>query len=156
MKIKIRKVRICDAPNLLPIIKQLGYPINEEDLIARIALYENSHYDSAWVALEDEVIIGCLALHIYDLFHSVERYARIVSLIVDQNHRRKGVGSLLIARAERYAASKNCNTLELSSSLKRVKLGSHDFYDAVGYKNEGEFESRYLRKFITPKTGPYI
>lgn len=154
MKYKIRKIAMSDARALLPLIEQLGYITTEENLIARIALYHQSENDSAWIAIQNDDIIGCIALHFYDLFHSTERYARIVSLVVKDTHRRLGIGQKLIARAERYAIQKNCSTLELTSSLKRIKLGAHDFYAKLGYTNEGEYETSYLRKFFRSKEGP--
>lgn len=155
MKIKIRKVALCDVKALLPLISQLGYPISEEELIARLALYQG-YNDAAWVALLEDKIIGSVAVHVYDLFHCTERYGRIVSLVVDQPYRRLGVGKQLLEYAERYAMEKGCSALELTSSLKRLKYGSHDFYDSHGYKNNGEYESRYFRKFLKPKEGPYV
>lgn len=155
-QIKIRRVTMADARALLPLVNQLGYPTTEENLIARIALYQQSPFDRSWIAIQNEQIIGCIALHLYDLFHSTERYARIVSLIVRDTHRRQGIGKKLIARAERYALRKNCSSLELSSSHKRIKLGAHHFYEALGYKNEGEYASNYLRKFLRPKEGPLL
>lgn len=155
-KIKIRRVTMADARELLPLVNQLGYPTTEENLIARIALYQHSPCDRSWIAIEDDHIVGCIALHLYDLFHCTERFARIVSLIVRDTHRRQGIGKRLLRKAELYARSQNCTTLELSSSLKRIKLGTHHFYEALGYKNEGEYQSDYLRKFLRPKEGPLL
>lgn len=155
-KIKIRRVTMADARALVPLVNQLGYPTTEENLIARIAHYQHSQNDLAWIAVQDDEIVGCIALHLYDLFHSTERYARIVSLIVRDTHRRNGIGKRLLHKAERYAFSRHCSMLELSSSLKRIKLGTHHFYEAQGYKNEGEYETNYLRKFLRPKEGPLL
>lgn len=155
MKIKIRKVALCDVKALLPLMAQLGYPITQEQLIARLALYQG-YNDAAWVGLNEDKIIGAIAVHVYDLFHCTERYAKIVSLVVDEPFRRLGVGKQLLDHAERYAREKDCGVLELTSSLKRLKYGSHDFYDSHGYKNDGEYESRYFRKFLKPKEGPHV
>lgn len=157
MTIKIRKVAMSDIKSLSPLIQQLGYPTTEENLIARIALYQHSENDKAWVAIdEQENIIGCIAVHVYDLFHSTERFGRIVSIVVKESHQRIGIGRRLIARAERYASQKNCSALELSCSLKRTKLGSQDFYSALGYTNDGEYETSYLRKYLKIKEGPLL
>lgn len=156
MKYKIRKIAMSDVKLLLPLIQQLGYTTTEENLVARIALYQHSEHDRAWIAIQNEEIIGCVAVHFYDLFHSTERYARILSLVVKDTHRRRGIGKRLIARAERYAIQKNCSALELSSSMKRIKLGTHDFYAKLGYTNDGEYETSYLRKFLRSKEGPLL
>lgn len=152
----IRRVTMADARQLLPLVAQLGYPTTEEHLIARIALYQHSPSDRSWIAIQDGVIVGCIALHLYDLFHSTERYARIVSLVVRDTHRRQGIGKRLLQKAEQYAARQHCTTLELTSSHKRIKLGTQYFYEALGYRNEGEYESNYLRKFLRPKEGPLL
>lgn len=157
MKIKIRKVTLCDVKALMPLIAQLGYPISEENLMARIALYQLGSNDIAWVAAtEDDKIIGCIAVHVYDLFHCTERYAKIVSLVVDENYRRQGIGQMLVARAEKYTKKKDCHTVELSTSLKRIKFGAPAFYTTLGYNNEGEYETYYFRKFLKPKEGPIL
>lgn len=154
MTITLRRISLCDVEALLPLVEQLGYPTSPENLTARIALYQMSTNDIAWVAAKGDEIIGSVALHIYDLFHSTERYARIVSMIVKETYRRQGIGKLLIQKAESYAKKVNCSTLELSSSLKRFKHGAHAFYESLGYTNDGEYETLYLRKFLRPKEGP--
>lgn len=154
MTIKIRRVCMSDVKAMLPLVNQLGYPTTEENLIARIALYQHSQNDRAWIAVQDEEILGCVAVHLYDLFHSTERFARIVSLIVKDSYRRQGIGKRLIARAERFALNNHCSALELSSSLKRNKFGAQAFYHTLGYRNEGEYETSYLRKFLRMKEGP--
>jgi ribosomal protein S18 acetylase RimI-like enzyme len=156
MTIKIRKVTLADVKSLIPLIAQLGYPISEEHLMARVALYQLGQNDIAWAAVDGDNIVGCIAVHIYDLFHCTERYGRIVSIVVDEQSRRKGIGKRLILHAEKYLKEKNCHTLELSTSLKRKKFGAPEFCAALGYQNEGEYESYYLRKFFKPKEGPVI
>lgn len=156
-KFIIRTVMLSDAKFLLPLIAQLGYAIPEESLIARIALYQLGLNDIAWVVTTQEGgIIGCIAVHLYDLFHCNERYARIVSIAVKEEYRRQGVGNLLIKHAEKYAQKKHCIALELTSSLKREKMGVHSFYENLGYHNEGEYKTAYFRKFLKPKTGPQL
>jgi N-acetylglutamate synthase-like GNAT family acetyltransferase len=148
---KIRKVTISDVCLLLPLIEQLGDRITEEDLTARLGLYTHSTVDRAWVMEADnEEIVGCIAVHCYDLFHSSDRYARITSLIVKESHRRQGIGRRLVARAEKYALTKNCTALELSSPVKNHQSGSHDFFVALEYRNDGAAEVLYLRKLIEP------
>lgn len=154
--IKLRKVALSDAKALLPLIKELGYDITEESLSARIALYQSSQNDIAWVAARGEEILGCVALHLFDLFHSNERFARIVSLVIKKEHRRQGLGKRLIRKAESVAKKRNCAALELTSNVKRSKHGVPHFYEQLGYSNEGEAASYYFRKYLKPKEIPFI
>ena len=156
MECKLRKVTISDVTALLPLMKQLGYTIAEEDLTARLALYTHSRNDIAWVAVTpDDEILGCIALHKYDLFHSNARYARIVTLIVKDTYRRQGIGTKLIRRAERHAARRNCAALELSCSVKR-RAETQDFYRSEGYISDKEEGSNYFIKHLKPKIGPEV
>lgn len=155
-KIKLRKATLSDARALLPLIKELGYDISEESLSAHIALYQAGQNDIAWVLTKGDEILGCIAVHIFDLFHSHQRYARIVSLVVKNEYRRQGLGKRLVRKAEYFAKQRNCQALELTSSHKREKFGITGFYGGLGYQNEGELGSFYFRKYLQPKEGPFL
>ncbi len=56
----------------------------------------------------------------------------VQSILVDRVHRGRGVGKLLMERAESYAAGRGLDRVTLSS---RVHLeGAHRFYKALGYE----------------------
>lgn len=148
MNIKIRKVNISDAKNLLPLIQKLGYTTTEESMIAKIAYYQYSFVDRAWVALDGESIVGCIAIHVHDVFHSTERFGRITTLTIKKSHRRQGIGKKLLNRAERYAALKNCEIIELANTKKNDQ-GLKLFYSSMGYNNYNEkVNYYYLRKYL--------
>lgn len=72
--------------------------------------------------------------------------ARIEALVVDPTYRRKGIGKALINSAEEHAKKQKCATIDLTSGVKRAQMGTHDFYKALGYNNEGPRAKVYLRK----------
>ena len=57
----------------------------------------------------------------------------IGGLVVDRHHRRKGIGTLLMARAQDWARQQGCSVIRLWSSS--VRTASHRFYEDLGYTN---------------------
>jgi GNAT superfamily N-acetyltransferase len=87
-----------------------------------------------------------LAYHILPLFHSTEKYLRIVSLVIDQLYRGAGIGKALLQEAEKIAVMEGCTSIELTTGKHRIKTGTHAFYQAHGYASE--LDSVYFRKKI--------
>ena len=67
-------------------------------------------------------------------------------LVVDELHRGKGFGKQLISYIEQHAEAVGCVIIELTSGLRRASMGTHRFYQSLGYQNTGELEKVYLRK----------
>lgn len=155
MHIQYRRLQTSDSVGLMPLVKQLGYQPSLDYLAAKVALYQDEQ-NKGWVALSHEVLIGVIAIHYYDVFHVNEKHARIVSLVINDAYRRQGLGRKLIELAEDDAKALDCTTIEVTSNLRRFKHGTHEFYDSLGYKNEGDAETRYLRKFLKEKALPVV
>lgn len=66
--------------------------------------------------------------------------------MVDEDIRGQGIGRQLMEEAENLARSKGCKIIELTSGLRRAKEGTHEFYKALGYQNEGQMAKLYLCK----------
>ena len=62
-----------------------------------------------------------------------ERLVMIAGLVVDKNHRKKGIGRTLMEHAERWAKEQGCSIVRLSSSSNRTT--AHRFYEVLGYTN---------------------
>lgn len=56
----------------------------------------------------------------------------IEDLIVDENYRRKGIGTQLVRLAENIARQLGCLNIELNSDLCRKE--THRFWEAIGYE----------------------
>jgi GNAT superfamily N-acetyltransferase len=140
--LKLRNAVRSDIQSLIELMDQLGYKTSSE------ALYRNLEYygPSVFVVEAKDGVIGCLAYHILPQFHSEELFMRIVSLVVDQFHRGKGVGALLLQAAEKIAKEKGCTVIELTSASHRISSGAHDFYKKQGYLSDGK--KIYFRKEI--------
>ncbi|MDP4007594.1 MAG: GNAT family N-acetyltransferase [Candidatus Peregrinibacteria bacterium] len=61
------------------------------------------------------------------------KQARVIELIVNEKHRGKNIGKLLMDKAEKYFQSQKCDVIFVDVFEPNVK--AHDFYKKSGYQN---------------------
>jgi aminoglycoside 6'-N-acetyltransferase I len=132
MQIQVRSARDTDIGAIRELVRQLGYELPIATLAATVArlLAEPDH--NVLVAAEGDALLGVMALHWAPLLQYEAPAARIMTLVVDELARGKGVGKLLVDHAARIAAEQGCATLELTSGLQRKE--AHAFYHAIGFE----------------------
>ena len=144
----VREAQVEDAPKVAQLMGQLGYPITEEEMRSNIQNFFKMPWHLAWVVEEEKEIVGCVALSIGQMFHRNKKSARITAIVVDEKHRRKGIGRLLLHTAEKYAKHRGCEGMELTSGIHRAPLGSHDFYKAFGYEEFNDRKKYFVKSFL--------
>lgn len=144
----IRQATVQDAPQLLPLLDQLGYPQTVESIQDKIHTYSTPD-QQIWVAEQDSHIFGLVAIVFTDMFVRNGRRCRIEGLVVNAPFRGQGVGRRLMEHTEALAKTQDCPTIELTSGLRRAPEGTHDFYKILGYSNEGLLAKLYLRKELS-------
>jgi ribosomal protein S18 acetylase RimI-like enzyme len=128
-----REIQITDEPFLVPLMVQLGYPIDAAVMRENIEKYIQSPNQRAWIAEKSEQVVGCIAVAITNYFHRPGAFLRVIAMIVDEQQRRSGIGTSLMNLAENFALNRGCSHIELTSAMHRAGLGSHDFYRSLGY-----------------------
>lgn len=146
--ISIRHAAIDDIPELLSLIDQLGYPTPLKNFKKRFKKYTILDGYGVAVACDSSKIIGLVAWSKSVPFVLDKIRIRIEGLVIDAQHRKKGVGKKLMAFIEKFAMKYSPAIIELTTGLRRAKDGSHEFYKSIGYKNEGHMAKLYLRKEI--------
>lgn len=141
----IRKAKLADAPILIRLTDQLGYRMTLPALVANLKAYLQDSDRSIFVAAIKGDVVGFIALDVAQTFHREGKHMRIVSLVVDQSYRGKGIGKLLLQAAEDWAKQQSCWVIEVTSSFRRQKEGVHDFYVNQGYLKKG---SQYFNKLM--------
>jgi GNAT superfamily N-acetyltransferase len=121
-----------DVPQMRGLLDQLGYPVTESDLRARLAALAPE--DLVLVAEEDGRLLGVIALHRASILH-IGPVARIMTLVVDEAARSGGVGRLLLEAGAAWAKQAGCHTLELTSGKQRLR--AHAFYEGLGFTASG-------------------
>jgi GNAT superfamily N-acetyltransferase len=130
--VTIRSVTAGDARSMALLCGQLGYPASEEQIRTRLAqiLLDEDH--AVHIAqTPDGCLIGWVHVYIPELL-LVHRRAEIGGLVVDEGHRRRGIGRVLMAWAEQWACGQGCETVHLRSNILRRE--AHLFYEGIGYR----------------------
>ena len=135
MTLIFREAKIDDVSALVQLMDQLGYDITPATLAKNLQFYA----PCVLVAELDEQVVGCIAYQILPLFHTEAKHLRIVSLIIDKQHRGKGIGKQLLQQIEERA--KGCEYVELTSGSHRKE--AHQFYRKQNYSSE---ETVHFRK----------
>ncbi len=128
-----REIELNDVSHLIPLMEQLGYPINENLLIENVQKYIFLTNQKAWIAEHSGKISGCIAVAVTNYFHRPGSFLRVIAMIVNQEQRRLGIGKGLMNLIEKYALDHGCSHIELTSGVHRIDSGVHDFYRSLGY-----------------------
>lgn len=111
--------------NLLP---QLGADyVMSQSLLGEIV---NSDYVYLLVAKEDDQIVGSLTLALYPIPTGLRAW--IEDVIVDENHRGKGIARKLVEAAIGYAKDRKVVSLSLSSRPERE--AANRLYQSMGFE----------------------
>lgn len=129
---RVRPATAADAPALADLLDQLGYPTDVSAVPARLERMAAHGGQTTLVAEVDGTVVGMTTVHVRWAINSDAPMARLVSVVVDADHRSRGVGGALIQEAERIAADAGCERMEVTSAAERD--AAHRFYERLGYE----------------------
>jgi predicted N-acetyltransferase YhbS len=143
--ITVRKIKPDDAASVTDLMNQLGYQVNPNNLSKIIKLILENENSAAIVAVNEQgKVIGCLQILItYRLAEG--NYGEIVSLVVDQNERRKGIGKKLVEESITWLIEKGYPKIRVRCNT--IRLEAHKFYECLGFaekKTQKIFEKDIL------------
>ena len=143
-EIVYRNVLFRDAHDLVVLMKQLGYEINEKEMGENITKYSNKGSNQcAWVAEKDGFVLACVAVSLTDHFHLTQSFLRVNTMIVDEKQRGLGIGKKLMSIVEKYAKICLCSHIELTSGVSRTE--AHHFYKSLNF-NEYTSKKYFIQK----------
>jgi GNAT superfamily N-acetyltransferase len=128
----IRAARLSDAGEVAHLTTQLGYDLTEADAADRLSLLLLREDQRFFVADVNGRAVGWVHV-VFAEYVDAEPFVLLGGLVVDQNHRRLGIGRALMDRAEVWAKERRCSMVRLTSSATRT--ASHRFYEGIGYTN---------------------
>jgi N-acetylglutamate synthase-like GNAT family acetyltransferase len=131
----IRDARPEDAEALAALIGQLGYPTTAEAVARRLAQLQGSEVDRVVVAEADGEVVGLASLHTSLSVEYDEPAAKLSAIVVDERHRRRGIGEALVAAMEAEARARGCCLIFLTTAARRAD--AHDFYRRLGFEETG-------------------
>ena len=129
--IRIREITPLDAPEAALLSGELGYPVAPDAMRRRIEYLMREPDQVVFVASHREGIAGWISVEISHHL-CVEPRAEITALVVSAGMRSRGIGRLLVERAEQWAASRGLNEMLVRSRVSREN--AHRFYIREGYE----------------------
>jgi GNAT superfamily N-acetyltransferase len=130
----IRPAVSADIPALAFLMNELGYATSTQDMRTRYAALA-AHPDYAtWVAVIDDQVIGMIGL-IRQLYYEKNGiYIRIGALVINSHYRKKGIGKLLMQKAENWAVETGASQVLLNSGNREERKDAHAFYQRLGFE----------------------
>jgi len=110
---------------------QLGYPSPLDQITQRFRLISANGDCALYVAELDYAVAGWVYVRGVLLLEDEPR-AEVWGLVVDERHRRQGIGEVLMRRAEAWAREAGYREVSLRSNV--VRAGAHTFYHRIGYR----------------------
>ncbi|MBD8514000.1 GNAT family N-acetyltransferase [Photobacterium sp. 2_MG-2023] len=132
-QVNFRPARSGDAHQLSQLLAQLGYD-TEPARLEKMIYLADSDSELITVAEINDQLVAVMSLIFFDYFPSAARYARITALVVDAQHRNKGISSELLEYARINAVERDCVCIEVTSSVTRED--THAFYVNAGFHHE--------------------
>lgn len=112
--------------------EDLGYPCDLALVSEKTAGLDPSR-EAVFVATVNSSVVGFIHVEKYNVLY-FETMANILGLAVKAEHQGNGIGRMLIAAAEDWAAANGIRIMRLNSGSSRT--AAHGFYRHLGYVSE--------------------
>jgi len=145
--IRLRSVRRDDAPCLVALLDELGYPTDLPTVHARLDYWLDDPSSSLLGAEDDGELIAVAALHVFPVLERTGKFGRLLALVVDHRYQGQGVGGQLVQAVEERARDAGCTMMEVTSSRRRDL--AHRFYQGLGYEDICASSARFTKTLDT-------
>jgi GNAT superfamily N-acetyltransferase len=132
-KLKIRRAKKADVPQIAVLSGQLGYPATAVRMRKRLLGIKPASQHAVFVAdAPKDGVIGWVHVSKQPLLE-VEVRAEVNGLVVAEGQRSLGAGAQLLAAAEEWARKRGCKGMSVRSNVIRER--AHKFYERHGYEH---------------------
>jgi GNAT superfamily N-acetyltransferase len=138
MNFKLRQMRLEDIPRAIRLNEAVGWNQTAADWVRFIS----ASPEGCFVMESQDQVIGTSATIVYE-----GRFAWVGMLVVDEQHRGRGIGTALLNRAIRFLDLLKIPTIKLDATPQGKPL-----YEKLGFVSEYGFERWMLSRTATGKT----
>ncbi|MNM76620.1 putative acetyltransferase [compost metagenome] len=142
--LEVRKSCSEDVLPMLSLMRQLRYPTTPSVLRERLTMLEDHPTQCSFVAELDGVVVGTIFLGMHQTHDMTEPVSHITALVVDEDHRRSGIGEHLIDMAEAWGKEKGSTQLVVSIAKVDGRKSAKSFYESHGFTCFGYRMSKAL------------
>jgi GNAT superfamily N-acetyltransferase len=130
--VRIRRAEPGDVPAIAALLAELGYPVADDALAARLGRLPDT--TSVFVA-EGEEVVGMAALDVRQGLEHEEPRGRIVAFVARPDARGRGVARALMQAVE--AAARAAGAVHLHVTSAHHRTDAHAAYLALGFSETG-------------------
>lgn len=135
---KVKDVLIRDAgsedvPQMAVLMTELGYPTSTDQMAERFAMISRLPDYRTLVAEKGGQLAGMAGMTRGVYYEHDGVYVRIVAFIVKKDFRKLGIGGLLLAACEKWAANLGSSALLLTSGNRPEREEAYTFYQHHGF-----------------------
>jgi ribosomal protein S18 acetylase RimI-like enzyme len=140
--ISIRSATPEDSAEVARLMTELGYPTSPAQMRKRLeAILRDDDYVTL-VACDGEQKRGFIGARVGPFYEDDGCYGQIMALVVAGNHRRHGIGRMLLQAAESALMRRDVCVLVVTSGNQRSD--AHAFYEKNGY----DWTGRRYKKMV--------
>jgi GNAT superfamily N-acetyltransferase len=133
VNLRVRAASRADAPGIVTLLGELGYPSSEAEFLTRFERYAAADGAHMIVAEEGGEVLGLAAMQVMPLVHRDLPVARITAMVVRSDRRGEGIGRRLEEELEAIARREGCGRIDLTSRYRREE--AHGFYRGLGFED---------------------
>ena len=141
----LRSARPADAPAVVELLTQLGYPEGEDGAAERLSALVARDDAGVLVAEMEGRAAAVAAYQVMTLLERPRPQCRVLTLVVGRQHRRLGLATALLARIEEIAVQHGCFRMEVTTRSDRH--AARQLYLAAGFQERP-------RRLVKPLPGP--
>ncbi|HUZ00735.1 MAG TPA: GNAT family N-acetyltransferase [Thermomicrobiaceae bacterium] len=136
MDLTVRDAAAADAEAVAGLLEQLGYPTTARQAERRLQVLGGSADWRVLAAVDPGgVVVGLVAAEVIPLLEHDDPVCRLAALVVDDAHRGRGIGAVMVRAVEELARERGCHGVMLTTA--RHRAGAHAFYRRLGYVDTG-------------------
>lgn len=130
---KIRRLTLTDLEPLAGLYEQFwGEESSLEKMRVEFArLDADPDYLLLGAKLDGHLVGSLMGIVCHELYGDCRPFLVVEDVIVDQNHRRQGIGSAMMCELEQWAAQRGCGYMLFVTETTRTD--AHRFYEALGF-----------------------
>jgi GNAT superfamily N-acetyltransferase len=144
-RVEVRRAGMEDISELAVLMGELGYPATEEQMKSRLSNLEKLPGLYNLVADFEGEVVGMIGFHTGYLYTADSMYARVIALVVHSDHRSKGIGKLLLSKAEEALKTLGVSGIALNNGNRSEREAAHGFYERLGFKKKS---TGFVKKLI--------
>jgi ribosomal protein S18 acetylase RimI-like enzyme len=134
---QIERIRDADLPALAALYQQLqpteSSVASMQEVLPRLG--EESNHIILGAKVNGKLVGTVLAVVCQMLYGQCKRFMVVEDVVVDEQYRRKGIGSSLMRALEKHAVHTQCRYIMLITDLDRSE--AQCFYEALAYESSG-------------------